>query len=205
MLNKKVTEAVLKAIEASPSGIATLDVLESLRFCGRPTLKTTLSRLNKSGRIIRLKRGTYSSNPMKDAYLSAQATFNGYIGFTSALHLHGLITENPFTIHVVTTNTAKTVKAGQYEFKAVALKEKAIGFERKGNYTVSTRAKTLFDCLYLPEYGVEKGKMLVAYAGAKITKKEWAEFRRYAGMAATRKRGKIMDAANWVKKHGTEH
>lgn len=205
MLRQKTAESVLKAIEASPSGVAMLDVLESLKLCGRDTLKTTISRLNKAGRIIRLKRGTYSTNPMDDAYACCRATFGGYLGFASALHIHGLITENPFTVHVVTPNLSKTVKIGQYEFKAVAMKEKAIGFERKGNYVVSTRAKTLFDCLYLPEYGVEKEKLRSAYANAKLTGNEWKEFKRYAGMTGAGKRKKMMDEAKRVKRHGTEH
>ena len=187
-----VSRAVLDAVERSPDGIARLDVLESLGLCDRLTLRTTLSRLNKSGRIIRLKRGVYSANPMKDIYVCAQSTFNGYLGFSTALHLHGLIAEMPFTITVVTVNGSGTKKMGEYEFMAVSLKEKAIGFERKGDYVVSTRAKTLFDCLYLPRYSVESRKLSEAFAQADLPGREWKEFRRYVKKFAAGKAAESM-------------
>ena len=174
-----VSGKILKAIEESPSGIASLDVLKSLRLTDPSTLKTTLSRLNQSERIIRLKRGVYSSKPIRDAYCCAQALFNGYVGFAGALHVHKIITEIPFMVVVVTSATSKTRVFNDFEFKAVALKEKAIGFERVGNYVVSTRAKTLFDCLYLPDYSIEVEKLCSAFAQAGLSKKEWVEFESY--------------------------
>jgi len=167
---------VLKAVEDSPSGIALLDVLESLGLCSPGTLKTTLSRLGKARRIIRLKRGVYSANPMRDAFACAQAVFNGYLGFSSALYLHRLAAEVPFTVTVVTKSVSRAKTFGQYEFRAVAMKEKAVGFEKKGGYVVSTRPKTLFDCLYLPKYSVEHGKLVDAFKDARLSAREWREF-----------------------------
>ena len=201
MFTLKTGERVLKAIESSPFGIAPLDVLESLRLSDSFTLKTTLSRLNKSGRIIRLKRGVYSANPICDAFACAQALFNGYLGFAAALHLHKLITEIPFTLVVVTASTSKIRTMGSFEFKAIALREKAVGFERLGDYVVSTRAKTLFDCLYLPEYSVEEEKLFNAFAQAKLSKKEWGEFEFYAKkFASGKKREKMLDAEKIIKR-----
>jgi len=178
-MSEKFTSKVLGAIEKSPSGITTLDVLESLRLGDRTSLKTVLSRLNKSKRIIRLKRGVYSANPIKDPFVAAQALFNGYIGFSSAIYLHRLIAEIPFTILVVTPSLSACKKIGQYEFRAISLKYKAIGFERSGNYVVSTRAKTLFDCVYLSKYSIERTKLVDAFKEAKLIKKEWQEFYSY--------------------------
>jgi len=184
---KKITELLLAAIGNSPSGIATLDVLESLGLCDRNTLKTSLSRLGKAGRIIRLKRGVYSTAPLRDAFVAATAVFGGYLGFTSALYLHGLITETPFRITVVTPGISASKTFGAYEFRAVALREKAVGFERKGDYVVSTRAKTLFDCIYLPEYAVDVNKLEEAFRQAGLDDREWAEFDDYAKRFAGRK------------------
>lgn len=178
-MSESITQKVLQAIEKSPDGIITLDILESLRFCGVSTLKTTLSRLNKKRKLIRLKRGVYASNPLKDVFAAAQITFKGYIGFSSALYLHKLITETPFTITVVTTNTSASKVFGHYEFRAVALKDKAVGFEIKNKHTVSTRAKTLFDCIYLPRYSVEKKKLVKSFREALLTGREWREFEDY--------------------------
>ncbi len=174
-LTKKVTEA----IQNSPSGIATLETLESLKLSDDFTMKTTLSRLAISNRIIRLKRGVYSTNPMADALVAAQYTFNGYIGFTSALYVHRLISEMPFVVTVVTTNKSDLKVFGPYEFRAVALNGKAIGFENIGNVTVSTKAKTLFDCLYLERYSIERDKLIESYKNTSLDSKEVQEFGSY--------------------------
>lgn len=165
------------AIKNSPNGITTLDILEGLSICDSLTLKTTLSRLGKAGKIIRLKRGVYSTTPLTDAFAAAQSTFEGYIGFSSALYLHKLITESPFVITVVTKYKSSIKRFGSYEFRAVALKEKAIGFEElNSGIVVSTKAKTLFDCLYLERYSVEMNKLVDAYKMAQLTAKESREF-----------------------------
>jgi len=179
MFSEKAVSRVVSAIEASPNGIATLELLGSLRICGRDSLKTALSRLNKAGGILRLKRGVYSSNPMRDAFACAQATYNGYLAFSSALYLHGMATEMPFAITVATVSTSEVKRFGQNEFCAVAMKGRAVGFERKGAYVVSTRAKTLFDCLYLPRYSVEREKLEAAWRTlSPADKKEFAGYAR---------------------------
>jgi len=205
MLKNNVTQRLLKAIEGSPSGIASLDVLKSLALADERTLKTTLSRLGRSGRIIRLKRGAYSVNPIRDAYVCGLTLFRGYLGFTSALHLHGLITEVPFTVTVVTVADSKLKRIGEYEFRAVALGEKAVGFERKGEHVVSTRAKTLFDCIYLPDYSVERQKLVDIFKEAHLTAKEWREFRLYvAKFASNGQRAKMRAVEKEIRggKHG---
>ncbi|MFA6328558.1 MAG: hypothetical protein WCY41_03865 [Candidatus Micrarchaeia archaeon] len=186
MFSEKAVSRVVSAIEASPNGIATLEMLGSLRLCGRDSLKVALSRLNKTGRIVRLKRGTYSASPMKDAFACAQATYNGYLAFSSALYLHGMVSEMPFTIIVATASTSETKRFGQFEFRAVALGKRAVDFERKGAYVVSTRAKTLFDCLYLPRYSVEREKLEEAWRA--LSPDEKKEFAGYAKKLAPNRR-----------------
>ncbi len=175
----KVTERVLSAIENAPDGIITLDVLESLRLCGAATLRTTLSRLGKAGRMIRLKRGTYATNPIRDAFAAAQEIFNGYLGFAGALYIRRLIAEMPFAIIIVTKNESASKTVSGYEMKAVAMGKKAVGFENVGNLVVSSRAKTLFDCAYLERYSIEREKLIEAYRTARLDSREWAEFRSY--------------------------
>jgi len=186
MFSEKAVRRVVSAIEASPNGIATLELLESLRLCGRDSLKTALSRLGKAGRIVRLKRGTYSASPMRDAFACAQATYNGYLAFSSALYLHGMVSEMPFTVTVATVSTSQVKRFGQSEFRAVALGKRAAGFERKGAYVVSTKAKTLFDCLCVPRYSVEKGKLEEAWRA--LSPDEKKEFAGYAAKLAPGRR-----------------
>ena len=106
-----------------------------------------------------------------------------------------MIAEIPFTIVVVTTLNSKTKKFGDFTFKAVGLKEKAVGFERKNDYVVSTRAKTLFDCLYLPKYSVEEEKLLNAFKQVNLTESEWREFDYYVKKFANERLAKKMNEA----------
>jgi predicted transcriptional regulator of viral defense system len=183
-----LAERIRRAVENSPNGIARLETLEGLQLCDRFTLKTTLSRLGKSGRIIRLKRGVYSSNPIRDAFVAAQCIYGGYLGFSSALYVHKLIAELPFLVTVVTTSKSASTAIGIYEFRAIAMKEKAIGFEDVGDLTVSTRAKTLFDCLYLERYSIERDKLIEAYRTAKLSSDELKEFDLYVKRFISKRR-----------------
>jgi predicted transcriptional regulator of viral defense system len=200
---EKVVEGVLRAIEASPAGIARLDVLASLRLASRGTLLATLCRLGNEGRVARLKRGTYSAMPIRDGYACAQAKFGGYIAFASALKLHGLITEEPFTIAVATPSLSRIARIGNLEIRAVALGEKAQGAIEMGGRLVSSRAKTLFDCLLVPRYGVETPKLEGAYAAAGLSKAEWAEFESYVSRFGGKKAMKMREFAKKVRKDGT--
>ena len=189
----KLVERLVNAVQTSPGGIAMLETLESLKLCDGFTLKTTLSRLSKSGKLIRLKRGVYSANPIRDAFAAAQSTYNGYIGFSGALYVHRLVTELPFTITVVTINKSASKAFGMYEFRSVALKEKAIGFEDINGLTVSTKAKTLFDCIYLERYSVEMDKLINAYRTAALNREELKEFESYVDRFIKAKRRSIFD------------
>lgn len=179
MLSKNITGRLLDAVRGSPGGIARLENLETLGIGNRGVVRQTLSRLAKDGRILRLKRGTYSANPPLDAYLCAQNAFNGYLGFSSALHIHGIISETPFTIAVVTSTVSAEKPLGQYTLRAVALKRRALGFGRIGDLFVSTKAKTLFDCLTVPRYSVERDKLVEAFRRAGMSGADWKEFRKY--------------------------
>lgn len=200
---EKVTEGILKALEASPGGIAPLDVLASLRLASRGTLLATLCRLARVGRIVRLKRGAYSVAPIRDGYAAAQAKFGGYIAFASALRLHGLISEEPFTITVATPKTSMLARVGNLEFRSVALGGRAVGSERKSAHELSSRAKTLFDCLFLPQYSVETEKLADAYARAGMKAGEWREFEMYAKRFGGRKAKGMLEFGKRVR--GAEH
>ncbi len=196
---ENVTEGILRAISASQSGIANLEMLDSLRLCSRGSLLATLCRLGKQKRIIRLKRGAYSTNPIQDGYAAAQVKFAGYIGFASALRLHGLIAEEPFTIIVVTPNLSKTAQIENMEFRAVALGNRAFGTVRIGRYNVSSKAKTLFDCLFLPHYSVPEAVLAEAYSHAGMKSAHWREFNDYAKKFGGRKKDIMLNFAKRIR------
>jgi predicted transcriptional regulator of viral defense system len=121
-------------------------------------VRKVLSSLSKKGYLTRLKKGLYlvnepPGNPsIKNPYRIALALFPGYIAFSSALRLYGLLEYEPFTIFVATPGKSGERTIGEYTIKAVALGEKATGMTLKDGIYTSTPAKTFFDCFYKPDY-----------------------------------------------------
>ena len=164
-------------------GIVPIDIFKSLQLCGESTLKVILSRLLKKGALIKLKNGLYSWNVegggVEDFFYASQATYDGYLGFSTALYLHGLTDQYPFTLFVVTPNKSASKRIGDVELKAVAMHKRAIGTHQLGDYLVSTVPKTLYDCFHLPEYSGGLSVILRAVYEAKLNESQWREFLTY--------------------------
>lgn len=146
-------------------------------------IKKVLSSLARKGYLYRLKRGIYLVNEepgrplIKNPYRIALALFPGYIAFSSALRLYGLIEYEPFTIFVATPEKSGKREIGEYTIKAIALGEKAIGMALKDGVYTSTLAKTFFDCFYKPAYCGGYSEITKAlYEAEKI---DWEEFLSY--------------------------
>ena len=166
--------------------IIAYDTIKSWGLAGKGVLDVTLSRMCKKGWLVRLKRGVYlvskpSGAVPEDALYAAQSIFGGYIGFSTALNLHGLMDEMPFTIYLVTESISKSKQLGDYLVKAVALGKRAVGMERKGAYLVSNIPKSIYDSFYLPEYGGGYASVLKAIHLSRMGNAQWKEFVFYLG------------------------
>ena len=126
-------------------------------------LYVVISRLEKKGWITGVGKGVYLRLPactalegrayLEDPFEVGLKMYQGYLAFQSALRIHGLSGYEPFTIFVATKNKSETTPLlERYEIKAVKLGKRFAGFEEKGKYNVSTRAKTFFDCFCHPQY-----------------------------------------------------
>ncbi|MDG6220574.1 MAG: hypothetical protein QCI38_03900 [Candidatus Thermoplasmatota archaeon] len=147
-------------------------------------LHKLLSSMAAKGYLYRVKRGLYlvhkepSSSPVvEDPYKLALSLFNGYIGFSSALKLHGLIEYEPFTILVATPDRSATRELGNYTFRAVSLGEKAVGLDLRDGLYISNIEKTFFDCFYKPQHGGGYGTVTRALYEQETM--DWDGFMRY--------------------------
>ena len=173
-------------LEAEGLNIFTIeDVMEFKLGFSREHIHVLLHRLKKKGWITRVGAGIYLRLPastamegrlyLEDPFTVALKLFPGYLAFQSALKIHGLSEYQPFTIFVATKRKSKTVKlADQYEIKAIALKRRFIGYERKEGYTVSTVAKTFFDCFFHPQYAGGLSEVLKSLHSCGVM--NWKEF-----------------------------
>ncbi|MCX6778580.1 MAG: hypothetical protein NT157_06930 [Candidatus Micrarchaeota archaeon] len=118
-------------------------VLASLSLTSDNSLRVTLSRLAKKGEIYAPARGVYVSR-QADPFWVATRLFPGYVSLTTALYLHHLIDEYPFTVFVASEKRA-SVRLGQHEFRYFKASD-YLGVER-GEYPVASVEKAIRDSL----------------------------------------------------------
>ncbi len=174
-MNKNISyrsSQLLNALIAQKKEFFTLsDALKILSGKDHPTIRKLLSDMTKRGVIMRIKEGLYHRIPYEQDpnqyfpnwHLTAEAMVQPkdyYIGFYSALDIHGLITQPSMVEQVVTHEQVKPkvqqVKNVRFEF--ITLSEKRFfGYKKKWiddfhKVNCSDLEKTFLDCLYKPDY-----------------------------------------------------
>jgi predicted transcriptional regulator of viral defense system len=124
-------------------------------------------RLKKKKRIEEIERGKYLLIPAKAGYegLWAEVPFlilpnilgKYYVGFYSALNYWGMTEQVPRVVFVATTNRRKNLEYGPNVFKFVTLAKKRFFGLEEGEiagtkFKISSREKTVLDCLMYPKY-----------------------------------------------------
>jgi predicted transcriptional regulator of viral defense system len=143
-----------------PRGIVRMDEIhDSFPGLKSNQINKACSSMSSKGYLHRLKRGVYlvQKNPsetptIENPYQIALTLFKGYIGFSSALKVYGLIDYEPFNILVVTQNKSASRSIGEYTFRSVAMGGRATGMTFSNGVYVSTLTKTFFDCFHKPQY-----------------------------------------------------
>ena len=136
------------------------------------TLRELLSAMARRGLILRLRDGLYNIIPFErdsetyfpDWHRTASAMVNNedyYIGYYSAMHLHGLITQPSLVEQVVTHKQIKPARqmVGNVRFQFITHNAelffgyKKFWIDEYHKVNVSNLEKTIIDCLYRPSYG----------------------------------------------------
>jgi predicted transcriptional regulator of viral defense system len=154
--------------ELARKQIFTFDEAEQVFDVERESLRVTLSRMEEEGSIKRLERGKYLVVPLSAR--SGVYTLNEFVvgselvepyavGYWSALSYHGLTEQFPGTVFIQTTSRKKKrdltifgvryliVKVSDHRF--FGLEDTWIGDK---SVVVTSREKTIVDCLDRPEY-----------------------------------------------------
>jgi len=200
------TEQELVSILRSTDIVTIREIEELFPGLSKDMIKKVLSSLVKKGYLYRLKRGIYLVNDepggplLKNPYHIALVLFPGYIAFSSALRLYGLIEYEPFTVFVATPRKSGEKEIGEYKIKAVALGEKATGVTIKSGIYTSTLTKTFFDCFYKPSYCGGYSEVTKAlYEAEKI---DWDEFlsyfKRFASNSLCQRTGYILELVKGI-------
>ena len=128
---------------------------EIFKFAEKDTIKEIAFKLVKKGALIRLERGKYlviKSAENYNALKAANYIFDGYIAITSALFVYGYNQTKSFIIWGTTSSRKKIRKIGEYTYIMLPMGKLMFGsFYYKG-YKISTKAKTVLDCVYNIHY-----------------------------------------------------
>ncbi|HII15574.1 MAG TPA: hypothetical protein HA362_04645 [Nanoarchaeota archaeon] len=138
-------------------------------------INKSLSSLCRKGYLQRARRGLYYNLLLlKSPYSLALMLHEGYIGLTSALREYNLTEYEDFTIFVITKTFRKTVqlKGTKYEVIFLPMGKLFTGFEKKGNFYISSMEKTFFDCFLKPGH-IGYSNITKAVYDAKIN---WEKF-----------------------------
>lgn len=165
MGNSKKTkiETIFSAVKTLP--YFNLDDLASLEK-NKVYLKILLSRYNKSGKAIRLKKGVYVAKNYIDRLeksdgISAYSEFlagvlysPSYLSLDYILYKHNILTEMPVNFTAVTKKKTASFSNNFGNFFYHKIKDKLFsGYEtrKEGDFVIflASKAKALFDWLYL--------------------------------------------------------
>ncbi len=159
--NSKI-QRILRMVATLP--LFTLDDLASVET-NKTYLKILLSRHQRSGSVVRLKKGTYVTKDYvhlleKSGRIASYVEFlasalysPSYVSGEYVLYQHGIITEFPVMITAVSTNKTATLnnQFGRFRYQSITA-TLFTGFEikRDGDLQIfkASPAKALFDYLY---------------------------------------------------------
>jgi predicted transcriptional regulator of viral defense system len=147
------------------------DARKILPESGEWAVRKLLSSMSKRTLILRLKDGLYNIIPYEKSindyypnwHLVAEKLVypeEYYIGFYSALDIHGLITQPSLVEQVVTKKQfspqTRVIKNVRYQFVTLG-EERFFGFQKTwiddfSKVWCSDLEKTIIDCLYMPKY-----------------------------------------------------
>lgn len=131
--------------------------LEKVLSLERKSLLVTLTRLVKSGVLIRIKRNMYTVfTSLYDVEKVANEAYHpSYISFETALSHYGILAQIPYTITFATQRTSKKIKIGYTAVEYSHLKNDLFfGYKLENNKSIAEPEKALLDQLYLVSRGL---------------------------------------------------
>ena len=205
-------------------GKSVFKVADAKRILGtsEASVWNVLYRLKRKARIEEIEKGKYLLVPARAGYqgLWSEAPFplvphlidQYYIGFWSALNYYGMTEQVPRTVFVAAVKRKKDLEYGPTKFEFVTLsKSRFFGFvEEKtagGKFNISSREKTIVDCILYPRYcgGLDEAVKGIWNAKHELDFAKSLEFAKRLGVnAVIRRLGYILDLLHIEKEIGAK-
>jgi len=173
-------------------------------------LRIFLYRYEKAGKIIRLKKGVYTTKEyvdeiQKKGIYSSYQEFLGnslyepsYLSLDYVLYENNLMTEMPVNFTLITRNKTAVIANAISSYYYHKIKDKLfLGYNiiNKDNFTIykATKAKALFDYLYLRKNQITNAGNFdeLRLNTENLSKKDLSEFKNYVDIEGSKKMNKI--------------
>ena len=198
----KAEQRIYFALANDGNKLFDIGLIRSYGLCGEGMLKQTLASMVKKGWLVRIKKGMYTLDKSADPFKIGPYVFGGYVAFSSALYVYGVFDEMPSVVYVANIGISSKKRIGNIEIQGVALHRRAVGFVAYMGYTVSSKAKTLYDCFYMPENAGGYSKVLRAISMLKLEAGDWKEFlsyvRTFGSPSFMRRVGYMLESLNGI-------
>ena len=125
---------------------------ETLLAAPAATVRVQLSRLVSRGVITRISKGVYANpfNPPTIDEVSMVLKTPAYLSLETALARHGVLSQSPVAVTLVTTGPPRTFHAMGRAFEYHHIKRQYfVGFERRNSVALACPEKALADLAYL--------------------------------------------------------
>jgi predicted transcriptional regulator of viral defense system len=148
----RTTEVYAKLIHLNRLAFTTREV-SSLLKVGESAAYYFLSQLVKDGLLVRVKRGLWGIVNRLTPYALPEyltSPYPSYISLWTAMHHHGMVTQIPRIIYVVSVDRPKRITTALGTFQVHKISPELFGgFELKNGGKVATAEKSLFDTVYI--------------------------------------------------------
>jgi len=150
------TWQILKRIGEFNKPYYTIADFEKIFSQDRESLLVTLSRLEKSGEIVRLRKGLYqlAGERIDWEKIACQIYQPSYLSFETGLAKYGILSQIPYAITLATTNRPKKIiiQGRLVEYRRLK-KELFFGFFLEAGVYLASPEKALLDELYFISKG----------------------------------------------------
>lgn len=153
----------------------TLSDLTKIFNAKEKSLKVTLNRWTKSGKIIRLRKNVYQfPDKIYDVRKIASQLYEPcYLSFESALNECGILSQIPYTLTFATINKSKKIILESREIEFCQIKESLFfGYEFRNGIFIALPEKALADQIYF----VSRGLAVLNFKELDLKNVSWKKF-----------------------------
>ncbi|MEK9153755.1 MAG: hypothetical protein AAB723_04120 [Patescibacteria group bacterium] len=150
---------LIKKLKSIPKGYFTLMDVKKITSFADDSLSVAMSRLARSGEIIRISKGIYSvdSSQIDWENFACEVYSPSYISFESALAMHNILSQRPTHITMATSNRSKQLIMESRNIIYHHIKRDLFwGYKLVDGALLADEEKSLLDLLYLSMHGYAK-------------------------------------------------